>query len=294
MFANSAAFVRTAVAAAGHEVPPSTIERTGAWTHDGEALALTPGGGLLDAEVAFPVLHGPFGEDGTVQGLLELLDVAYVGAGCSRRALHGQDRLQGGAGGGRRAAGGLRRRARAPWRSEPDVVRDELRSSGRRSSSSRRGSARRSGSPRCGRRPSSARRRRCVRARRARDRRGVLRRHRGRVLGHGPRRARGLTAGRDRDPQGRLVRLRGQVQRRRDGARRAGPDPGHGARGGRGSRGDTFTRVGCRASRGSTSSSTASRCWSTSSTPSPASRRRACSPSCGRRAGCRAGAGATG
>jgi D-alanine-D-alanine ligase len=31
--------------------------------------------------VAFPVLHGPFGEDGTVQGLLELLDVPYVGAG---------------------------------------------------------------------------------------------------------------------------------------------------------------------------------------------------------------------
>ena len=29
----------------------------------------------------FPVLHGPFGEDGTIQGLLELLDVAYVGAG---------------------------------------------------------------------------------------------------------------------------------------------------------------------------------------------------------------------
>ena len=29
----------------------------------------------------FPVLHGPFGEDGTVQGLLECLDVPYVGAG---------------------------------------------------------------------------------------------------------------------------------------------------------------------------------------------------------------------
>src|SRR4029453_3244300 len=29
----------------------------------------------------FPVLHGPFGEDGTLQGLLELLDVPYVGAG---------------------------------------------------------------------------------------------------------------------------------------------------------------------------------------------------------------------
>ena len=44
-------------------------------------MSLTPSGGLLDADVAFPVLHGPFGEDGTVQGLLELLDVLYVGAG---------------------------------------------------------------------------------------------------------------------------------------------------------------------------------------------------------------------
>ncbi len=32
-------------------------------------------------DVAFPVLHGPFGEDGTVQGLLKLLDVPFVGAG---------------------------------------------------------------------------------------------------------------------------------------------------------------------------------------------------------------------
>jgi D-alanine-D-alanine ligase len=78
---HSAAFVREAVAAAGHEVVPVTIERGGAWVHDGEALALTPGGGLLGAEAVFPVLHGPFGEDGTVQGLLELLDVPYVGSG---------------------------------------------------------------------------------------------------------------------------------------------------------------------------------------------------------------------
>ncbi|MCA1841369.1 MAG: D-alanine--D-alanine ligase, partial [Actinobacteria bacterium] len=32
-------------------------------------------------DVVFPVLHGPYGEDGTVQGLLELADIAYVGAG---------------------------------------------------------------------------------------------------------------------------------------------------------------------------------------------------------------------
>ena len=33
------------------------------------------------ADVVFPVLHGPFGEDGTVQGALEVLDIPYVGAG---------------------------------------------------------------------------------------------------------------------------------------------------------------------------------------------------------------------
>ncbi len=36
---------------------------------------------LADVDVFFPVLHGPFGEDGTLQGLLEMADVAYVGAG---------------------------------------------------------------------------------------------------------------------------------------------------------------------------------------------------------------------
>lgn len=36
---------------------------------------------LSGVDVFFPVLHGPFGEDGTLQGLLELADVAYVGAG---------------------------------------------------------------------------------------------------------------------------------------------------------------------------------------------------------------------
>jgi len=35
----------------------------------------------IDVDVIFPVLHGTFGEDGTIQGLLELADLAYVGAG---------------------------------------------------------------------------------------------------------------------------------------------------------------------------------------------------------------------
>jgi D-alanine-D-alanine ligase len=42
---------------------------------------------VLDADVVFPVLHGPFGEDGTVQGLLEIADVPYVGAGVLASAL---------------------------------------------------------------------------------------------------------------------------------------------------------------------------------------------------------------
>src|ERR1700743_626653 len=35
----------------------------------------------IDVDVIFPVLHGTFGEDGTIQGLLELADIPYVGAG---------------------------------------------------------------------------------------------------------------------------------------------------------------------------------------------------------------------
>jgi len=78
---NSGASVREGVAAAGHEVLDVRIARSGAWQHDGATLSLQPGQGLLGADAVFPVLHGPFGEDGTVQGLLELLDVPYVGAG---------------------------------------------------------------------------------------------------------------------------------------------------------------------------------------------------------------------
>ena len=37
--------------------------------------------GPIDVDIIFPVLHGTFGEDGTIQGLLELADIAYVGAG---------------------------------------------------------------------------------------------------------------------------------------------------------------------------------------------------------------------
>jgi D-alanine-D-alanine ligase len=66
---------------AGHEAVRVTISRDGRWTAaDGEELALTPGRGLLGADAAFPALHGPFGEDGSAQGLLEWLDLPYVGS----------------------------------------------------------------------------------------------------------------------------------------------------------------------------------------------------------------------
>jgi D-alanine-D-alanine ligase len=78
---DSAASVRAGLEQGGHEPVEVLIERDGRWMHQGRQLELEPSGGLLGADAVFPVLHGPFGEDGTVQGLLELLDVPYVGAG---------------------------------------------------------------------------------------------------------------------------------------------------------------------------------------------------------------------
>jgi D-alanine-D-alanine ligase len=49
----------------------------------GQLVALSPGGAevLGTVDVVFPVLHGAYGEDGTIQGLLEMAGVPYVGAG---------------------------------------------------------------------------------------------------------------------------------------------------------------------------------------------------------------------
>lgn len=90
--------VRVGLAERGHDITAVEIDRSGRWfrvpefggdgaTNEGEPLALTPGAGALDAEVVFPVLHGPYGEDGTVQGLLESLDVPYVGSGVAASAV---------------------------------------------------------------------------------------------------------------------------------------------------------------------------------------------------------------
>jgi D-alanine-D-alanine ligase len=94
-----------------YEVVPIAITKAGAWLlctladnsfpqsvpETGAAVALLPGGGgrlvvmpqdrdappdlSAAVDVIFPVLHGPFGEDGTVQGAAELAGVAYVGSG---------------------------------------------------------------------------------------------------------------------------------------------------------------------------------------------------------------------
>ena len=75
----SGASVAEGLEQAGHEVIRILIERDGRWLRDGAEVELRAAGGLEGVDVAFPVLHGPFGEDGTVQGLLECLDVPYAG-----------------------------------------------------------------------------------------------------------------------------------------------------------------------------------------------------------------------
>ena len=77
----SAAAVREGLTAAGHEPLEVLVSRDGRWSHGGRPVTIEPGAGVLGADVVFPVLHGPFGEDGTVQGALEVADVPYVGAG---------------------------------------------------------------------------------------------------------------------------------------------------------------------------------------------------------------------
>jgi D-alanine-D-alanine ligase len=77
----SAASIREGLEQGGHRPLAIEVGRDGVWRRDGREVTIVPGRGLEGADVVFPALHGPFGEDGTVQGLLECLDVPYVGAG---------------------------------------------------------------------------------------------------------------------------------------------------------------------------------------------------------------------
>ena len=85
----SAASVSEGLDPRRYDVVSITIDAAGRWTDAaGAEVHLTPGGGgPLASDVVFPVLHGPFGEDGTVQGLLEMLGVPYVGSGVLGSAL---------------------------------------------------------------------------------------------------------------------------------------------------------------------------------------------------------------
>src|SRR5580700_5612143 len=64
-------------------VPPEPVHRGSGLVPFQTDAALTRRASdrAINVDVIFPVLHGTFGEDGTIQGLLELADIAYVGAG---------------------------------------------------------------------------------------------------------------------------------------------------------------------------------------------------------------------
>lgn len=101
----SARTVKQALEAAGHHVVPLGIAEDGSWVNPllakaalaGEREALPPVGmparatlGVLigaELDVIFPLVHGTWGEDGTLQGLLEMLDLPYVGAGVAASAI---------------------------------------------------------------------------------------------------------------------------------------------------------------------------------------------------------------
>jgi D-alanine-D-alanine ligase len=61
--------------------PSTATVALAAETSTGGLTVLDAGGGSLHLDVVFPVLHGTYGEDGTIQGLLEMADLPYVGCG---------------------------------------------------------------------------------------------------------------------------------------------------------------------------------------------------------------------
>lgn len=96
----SAAAVIAALDPGRYAVTPVLISRGGVWSADERPVTIARGAGgapelvFLDGsapsralDVVFPVLHGPNGEDGTVQGLLECAGVPYVGAGVAASAV---------------------------------------------------------------------------------------------------------------------------------------------------------------------------------------------------------------
>ncbi|MFB3828709.1 MAG: D-alanine--D-alanine ligase family protein [Bryobacteraceae bacterium] len=80
----SAKAIMAALDPARYEIAEYFIGKDGKWS---PAPILPEPGAQPDIGVVFPVLHGTFGEDGTVQGLLELADLPYVGAGVMASAV---------------------------------------------------------------------------------------------------------------------------------------------------------------------------------------------------------------
>jgi D-alanine-D-alanine ligase len=138
-----------------YELVPIGVSKSGEWLRldarmlegpartlalEGDRVALLPhpedhslvpldngtGGGQKPLDVVFPVMHGPLGEDGTVQGLLELADIAYVGSGvlgsavgmdkAAMKALFRERQLN---------IAPYRVFLRKKWRDDPDAVRTE-------------------------------------------------------------------------------------------------------------------------------------------------------------------------
>jgi D-alanine-D-alanine ligase len=107
----SARTVAKALADAGHTVLPLALAQDGCWVGADASKAALSGGvkaieplglpvvasvrHLLTAQcdVLFPITHGTWGEDGTLQGLFEMLDLAYVGAGVAASAVAMDKRL---------------------------------------------------------------------------------------------------------------------------------------------------------------------------------------------------------
>lgn len=101
----SARTVRRGLIEAGHEVAPLGIGPDGCWLPAAQALPALEGGvdqlppgcqpvaaslaPLLAAEVevVFPIIHGTWGEDGSLQGFCEMMDLPYVGAGVTASAV---------------------------------------------------------------------------------------------------------------------------------------------------------------------------------------------------------------
>lgn len=98
----SARSVMGAINTQKYEVLPILIHRDGSWEWAGDSAAIPqvthegvqafPTLLNMDIDVVFPLLHGPNGEDGTIQGLLQLAGKAYVGAGVLASAA-GMDKI---------------------------------------------------------------------------------------------------------------------------------------------------------------------------------------------------------